>query len=355
MKLTSVAAVVASQALSTSVFAVATPGFFGRTDYYYVSNAADDGAVILTIDNGQAARWVPGQATVPLPFFNGFTTHIAGNGSRLTGINNSNTSFLFDLPSGPLQAIPSAPGSQVLDSRSWAISANGNVVVGRDGSVGAWKWTPQNGTQLLTPGNGSSTAYGVSRDGVTTVGTTGSQPFVHTDAGGLQVIPRPAGATAAEFRGVSGDGTVAVGAATFSATSHPAILWSQATGYQVLPTLPDLPISGDQVFQAFSATQDGSIVVGGQSSHRAWIWDAAHGTRDLHDVLVNDFGYDLTGWTLENAFSISPDGTIITGSGGYFNGSGTAERCWVAVIPAPGGALSLMLAAGLARTRRRSR
>jgi uncharacterized membrane protein len=172
---------------------------------------------------------------------------------------------------------------------------------------------------------------------------------VHTDATGVQAVPLPAGASRAEFRGVSGDGSVAVGFAILS-TSTPALRWTSAGSYQLLPTLPNLPGIDNNYFYAYSATMDGSVIVGTQASRRAWIWDAANGTRDLRDVLVNQYHFDLTNWTLEQATSISADGTIITGTGAYFNGQGQEFRAFAAVIPSPGAAVVLGL--GLAARRR---
>jgi len=59
--------------------------------------------------------------------------------------------------------------------------------------------------------------------------------------------------------------------------------------------------------------------------------------RSLHAVLSNDYGLDLTGWTLSEARDISPDGRVIVGWG--INPSGKQEA-WIAsldttVIPEP--------------------
>jgi hypothetical protein len=54
--------------------------------------------------------------------------------------------------------------------------------------------------------------------------------------------------------------------------------------------------------------------------------------QSLKDVLVNDYGLDLTGWTLISAQGISDDGRTIAGHG--FNPDGYREA-WVATIPEP--------------------
>ena len=90
------------------------------------------------------------------------------------------------------------------------------------------------------------------------------------------------------------------------------------------------------------------------SDYEAFIWDAVHGMRSLRDVLVSDFGLDLSGWTLRYAEGISDDGMTIIGHGN--NPDGNTEA-WMAVIPEPA-TLSLLAFACpiiLCRKRRRER
>jgi len=73
--------------------------------------------------------------------------------------------------------------------------------------------------------------------------------------------------------------------------------------------------------------------------------------RKLSDVLVNDYGLDLTGWTsLVQAYSISSDGTAIVGFG-FHNGN---EEAFLAVIPEPA-TLALLVIGGLVVLRRHRR
>jgi len=71
----------------------------------------------------------------------------------------------------------------------------------------------------------------------------------------------------------------------------------------------------------------------------AFVWDATNGMRALEQVL-SDVGFDLTGWSLEEAHAISDDGLTITGWGR--NPSAYTEA-WIATIPEPGTALLLTL------------
>ena len=117
--------------------------------------------------------------------------------------------------------------------------------------------------------------------------------------------------------------------------------------------LGDLP-GGTFESAAFAVSGDGSVIVG--QSHSAtvtsesFIWDAEHGMRNLHDLLVDDLGLDLTGWTLSTETTgISDDGMTIVGRG--INPNGFPEA-WVAHIPEPS-TLFLLTLGGFVMTRRR--
>ena len=96
---------------------------------------------------------------------------------------------------------------------------------------------------------------------------------------------------------------------------------------------------------AYGVSGDGSVVVGssnatsGASPNEAFLWDEAHGLRNLNLVL-GALGLDLTGWTLEQARAISEDGRTIVGIGHSPSGGNEA---WIAVIPEPSTALLMGL------------
>jgi hypothetical protein len=69
----------------------------------------------------------------------------------------------------------------------------------------------------------------------------------------------------------------------------------------------------------------------------AFIWDAPHGMRSLHEVLTNNYGLDLTGWQLSAAGGISSDGATIVGYG--INPAGMTEA-WIANLKPPSLAIS---------------
>ena len=109
-------------------------------------------------------------------------------------------------------------------------------------------------------------------------------------------------------------------------------------------------------FQSYAngVSGDGSIVVGAGDTFdgtRAFIWDESHGIRDLNDVLVTDYGLDLSGWDLKVANAISDDGQTIVGMG-IHNGN---QEAFVAMVPEP--STGLLLGGGfvLLAARRRGR
>jgi uncharacterized membrane protein len=121
--------------------------------------------------------------------------------------------------------------------------------------------------------------------------------------------------------------------------------------------LGDLP-GGEYRSLAIDVTADGSTVVGWSVSdlgEEAFYWQSISGMRPLSDVLINDYGLDLNGWTLNHASAISPDGAVIVGNG--TNPAGIREA-WIAVIPEPGtfvlaaiGAAGIGFAVAMGRTK----
>jgi hypothetical protein len=81
----------------------------------------------------------------------------------------------------------------------------------------------------------------------------------------------------------------------------------------------------------------------------AFIWDSAHGMRDLNNVLTG-FGVNLNGWRLVDATGLSGDGLTIVGDA--INDTGE-EEAFVAALPEPCTGLLVMVGVlGLAVSRR---
>ena len=149
--------------------------------------------------------------------------------------------------------------------------------------------------------------------------------------------------------GVSADGSTVVGQSN-SASGYEAFHWTSASGMVGL----GYPSGGWFNSSALSVSADGSTIVGhydvsDAGDGKAFIWDTVNGIKNLRDVLVNDYGLDLTGWTLSSARGISDDGLTIVGWG--YNPDGYTEA-WIATIPEPG-TLFLFGLGGLALLRKR--
>ncbi|MCX5685617.1 MAG: PEP-CTERM sorting domain-containing protein [Planctomycetota bacterium] len=246
-------------------------------------------------------------------------------------------------PGGSLDRI-SVAGNGV-----WAksISGDGSIVAG--GLISqAFTWTPADGVVPLSgaPGSGyNSNAEAISANGLVVVGdyvdpTNGAtrDAYRWTQAAGM--VGMGGGFTAV---GTSDDGSVVVG----MLMNGDAYRWTAATGPVSMGTYEP----GARTY-ARGVSRDGSRVVGNiefsDDTMKAFIWDQTNGIRILQDVLEQDCGLDLTGWTLTRAWDVSMDGPTIVGRG-YHNG---VEEAWVATLPEPA-TLALLAMGGLALLRRR--
>jgi len=140
----------------------------------------------------------------------------------------------------------------------------------------------------------------------------------------------PGGAFTSEATAVSTDGSVVVGVSQ-SDLCDEAFRWEDG----VMTGLGTLTGGSESTAHAVSA--DGSVVVGDGNSGvfpfrttEAFVWTDRNAMRSIRSVLVDEFGFDLTGWTLTSAAGISDDGLTILGNG--INPDGESEA-WVAVLP----------------------
>jgi probable HAF family extracellular repeat protein len=181
--------------------------------------------------------------------------------------------------------------------------------------------------------------------------TDDSEAFRWTaSTGAVTLGDLPGEPFSSEFRGVSADGSVAVGRGNFNlrpgnpATGE-AVRWTEATG---MVGLGDLP-GGIFLSQATAVSADGSVVAGlsqGGPTYNAFIWTQAMGmvplsTRESSAVGISANGRVVVGqdpstepfrWTQETgmvglghlpgahtsaALAVSADGSIIVGRSGF--------------------------------------
>jgi len=199
----------------------------------------------------------------------------------------------------------------------------------------AFRWTRGAGMAGLgrLPGGEEFTpskARGVSADGQVVVGFSGSasgaEAFRWTPTEGMEALgDLPGGTFSSEALNISADGQVIVGYAN-SAQGQEAFRWTRSGGMATCGTFS----SGYFYSEALDVSGDGSILVGyglSETGQQAFIWDEIHGMRDLREVLVKEYGLELSGWTLKMAWAISDDGLTIVGKG--INADGN-EEAWIA-------------------------
>ncbi len=229
-------------------------------------------------------------------------------------------------------------------SEAYDVSSDGSAVVGWSTcplGVQAYRWTSGSGMVGLgdLPGRAFiSVAYGISDDGSVVVGKSsssgslsGMEAFRWSESGGMVGLGILPDGRSSYARNVSGDGAVVVGEC-YTAWGVEAFRWTESDGMQGLGDLA----GGDFYSKAHGVSADGSVIVGKSVTStdycEAFIWDAENGIRSLQNVLVGDYGLELTGWTLLSAYDISNDGLTIVGYGR--NPDGYPEG-WIATIPEP--------------------
>jgi len=250
------------------------------------------------------------------------------------------------------------------NSNAYGISSDGRVIVGYGDDPShypavteAFRWEDGLGVAFLgdLPGGPvRSYGWGVSGNGAVVVGqsmsTAGDEAFRWTASQGMTGLgDLPGGVFTSDAYAASGDGRVVVGEGSLTVGGE-AFRWTSEAG---MVGLGNLWAEGHHS-SANAVSADGRIVVGWSTTQlggEAFLWDELNGMRNLRDVLVQDCGLNLTGWTLAEASGISADGMTVVGWG--YDPSGNIEG-WVATLPEPATLLLLALGGALALLRRRS-
>jgi probable HAF family extracellular repeat protein len=306
-------------------------------------DVSNDGSVVVgygtTASGQQAFRWTQSTGMVALGSFTASSaSKVSADGATIVGGGDSKA-FRWT-QAGGMEIIPGLSGATSSDAGG--VSADGSVVAGTSGGQ-AFRWTQSGGTVGLgyLSGKTSSSTYSVSDDGSVVVGASGGQAFRWTQSGGMQGLGYlPGDSSDGWAHNVSPDGSVIVGT---SGSMH-AFRWTASTGTVALGSL-----SGMNVTHPLAASNYGSKIVGASYNNStylcyAFIWDSAHGMRNLKSVLQSDYGLTLTGWTLNAAYGISADGNVIVGQG--TNPSGQTEAFRVILVPEPS-SIALITMGGL--------
>ncbi|MCC6678657.1 MAG: PEP-CTERM sorting domain-containing protein [Phycisphaerales bacterium] len=342
----------ASQAASGQVSFQEVPDLPHAAIRGYVNGMSRDGVAVVggaPVPGEEAFLWTAAGGTLglgdlPGGGFTSFATQAAAGGQVVVG-GSEYAPALFQTfrwtPADGMQGLGFLPGG--LFSHAIAVSDDGGVIIGQsDSSDGTqpYRWTADTGMVGLgrLPGGGSSAgAFAMSSDGSVVVGqsesASGFEAFRWSAMSGMESLGTlsaslgPANIACA----MSADASVIFGGAVSdaSAPNPEAFMWTAAGG---MVGLGDLA-GGVHSSIVYSCSADGRIAVGSGSTgsgEEAFIWDAVNGMKSLREVLVNDFGLDLDGWTLTIGVSISADGRTIAGSG--VNPRGEPAN-WITTVP----------------------
>ncbi|HIJ67593.1 MAG TPA: PEP-CTERM sorting domain-containing protein [Planctomycetes bacterium] len=338
-------------------------GYVGDSSWSTAFGVSADGSVVVGTSGPGAFRWEAGQMTGLGDLYGGTTSSTgyaaSGDGSVVVGFSLTPYPWLeaFNWTSqGGMVGLGSLPDTD--GSVAYGVSSDGSVVVGASGAQ-AFRWTSESGMVSL----GSGDAIDVSSDGSVVVGqsgfASGPEAFRWTSDGGMVGLGDLMGGNSWSLASeVSYTGSIVVGYSE-SEFGTEAFRWEDGSN---MTGLGDLA-GGSFYSEACGVSEDGSVVIGFSDTGNdilaptnsnielgveAFIWDADNGMRKLQDVFVNDYGLDLTGWTLSHATDISADGLTIVGDGK--NPTGNTEA-WIFTVPEPATILLFGLGALLLRKR----
>lgn len=315
---------------------------------------SDNGLVIVGSSSSsigkQAFRWTAGGGMQGLGMFAGATSssarRVSSNGSVIVGESGNATSeraFRWTSATGMVNMGDLAGGTD--NSNALGVSGDGSVVVGEahDGNHKAFRWTAASGMASLglfpgAPSTGESHGYDVTSDGSQVCGysteSTGNfMAFLWSSATGMTALgDLPGGTVESRAYGMSGDARFITGRSDAGSNyAYRAFRWGGGKMLN-LGVIPDHRTSRGR-----AVTNDGTVVIGRCGNDNqipelltAFIWTDTGGIQDLKTYLINNGATGLTGWNLEEAEGVTPDGKYVVGHG--TNPSGQTEA-WVATLP----------------------
>jgi probable HAF family extracellular repeat protein len=324
-------------------------GFLPGGTYSAALAVSPDGSWIVG-EAGNAAgnveaflRWVGGNMiglALPQGATSSYASGVSSNGIFLVGTVRYSDGHqeAFRWFAGLASGLGFLPGQT--SSEATGVSDDGRVVVGRSWNTPdlttsqAYRWsagiTDLGGTMTglgFLPGDSSSEAHGVSRDGSVVVGTSRSAASGGAEAfrwgngtmSGLGFLPQQSLSFATA---VSGDGNLVLGA---GADREEIFLWRGS-------------MIGLGNGMAGTLNGDGSIVAaisdarGDDDSSR---WSIRTGWQPLPDLLAAQGVAEVQGWSLDTVTAVSADGTVFVGIGTDPDGH---TQAWMARLPVPAAA-----------------
>lgn len=338
----------------TNASAISRDGFtvVGASDSLNsFGGALEDGYFLRVTSTGAIATGPTSVGAISPSNFKSDCRGVSGDGLIIAGTSrevipatptaqNRDRAFRFNSGGGTITSLGVAgqPAGTFGISFGFAISADGNWIVGQTGTAGggtgkAFRWSQAGGFQVLPalPGTSASAARAVSGDGSVVVGDSTDIAFRWTAATGTVAIPAIPGA-ADNFGlslGVNFDGSVVVGTISsptfvdnslgFPIGQAEAFRFSGGTNRR----LGGLPSTGSQTSTAAAVSDNGLVIVGESRTSgdfitgtlEAFVWTPRWGMVTLASRVVDSGGSPLipAGTRLTSANGISGDGTRVVG------------------------------------------
>ena len=309
-----------------------------------VYGMSDDGLVVVgdsyfaEIDDWQAFRWTE-SGMVGLGYLTGHNVsssdHVSGDGLTIIGsgynwrVDNSDKQFIWTMANGMEEF--------VVDGEATTLSFDGSVVGGElnrrdalDKDTGRNEAFIRSGGVTTTLGfletpdaDSNSNVVDISNDGMIVIGNSssaeGGGTYRWTQADGMVAL---GDALDGGARAVSGDGDTIVGRMK-GVYPYRIYIWTETEGAtQLFDNIPD-----DWSAGVIDISADGSTVVGemwqgfSSSPSTAWRWSKLSGMQTIKEWL-SEAGVDSTDWYFQDAFAVSSNGNIVSGTvikpdGGY--------------------------------------
>ena len=337
--------------LATSLYA--PPSFEGLGslpggDWFYSSptGVSLDGSVVVGESEGangtEAFRWsaatgMQGLGDLAGGDFYSIAFAVSPDGQAVTGWGTTaagREAFLWKAGGG-MQGLGDVAGGNGFTAGR-GVNDGGTIVIGSARNPSGWqtmRWTATGGMYSMGDliGDNNTVVMAVSPDCVHYVGFGAGPQGTEAYRGSVTGVKQRLGSLLAfpfssNAYGLSPDGSIVVGSSSV-ALGREAFIWTEATGMLSLGDLPGGRV--DSSAEAVSA--DGGVIVGyGTTAEdiRAVMWNRERAILDLNEYLPS-LGIVLGGWILETANAVTPDGSVIVGSG--INPEGEMEG-WIARI-----------------------
>ena len=331
-----------------------------KSGYGWALGISDVGKVVTgTVSDSatyqpQAFRFEVGVGATliePLAAAQGWTANgvaISGDGSTVIGRSESwgpitgYSMFKWSPSSGTVRL---GSAFQVID-----MSADGSVAVGMDDAYRALRWTASTGLVNMAPqprfANERVTA--ITRDGRVVLGhggatTNGSdwQPFLWTESTGYTVLPGAPNAPLTLALRISDDHSTIAGIFGDSEGHSHIYRWTEEGGYEDLGGHPEYP-GGELLTTVTGISGDGEVIVGQGFNRSAFVWNEAQGMVTARQYFLNH-GIDVPD---VNNLAVSRDGQKFFGT--TFDG-----QAFIATVPEPGSTAALLFGAATILARRR--